>query len=264
MEPPFDKETIEAAEKILPYIPNTIKELDSLGSTLVGAINSVLYPVYCLNEYTKFLKGEFKERLEQKKNSIPKERQTEIPKYLAYPVVERLKYSFDEEYLKNMYMNLLSSSMDKDNLPSIHPSFYSIIESLSHLDAEVFEFLYTKYQSVLSATLRLKIINSTQYYDIFPKYFVIELLDNIDSDPFLISSSITNLYRLGLLNMSMIIIADRPEGYKFTRHKSCQEIFKQYKINDKMNKLTVGLGDSYHIQLSDFGRIFGKICISND
>lgn len=255
------KDAIEAVGK---HLPETTKELDCLGSTVVGAINLVLSPFFYAKEYMNFLKGEFKERLEQKKNSIPKERQTEIPKYLAYPVIDRLKYSFDEEYLKNMYMNLLSSSMDKDNLPSIHPSFYSIIESLSHLDAEVFKLLYTKYQSVLSATIYLKILNSSQYYDVFPKYFVIELLDNIDSDPFLISSSITNLYRLGLLNTSVIIIADRPEGYKFTRHKSCQEIFKQYKTNDKMNKFTLGLGDSYHIQLSDFGRIFGEICISND
>ena len=255
------KEMLEAVGK---YLPETTKEFDSLGATIVGAVNSVFSPIYFANEGIKFFKGEFKEYLENKKKNIPEEKQCDVPKYIAYPVVDRLKYSFDEEYLKNMYMNLLSSSMNKDNLPSIHPSFYSIIESLSHLDAEVFKFLYTKYQSVLSATIYLKILNSSQYYDVFPKYFVIELLDNIDSDPFLISSSITNLYRLGLLNTSMIIIADRPEGYKFTRHKSCQEIFKQYKINDKMNKLTLGLGDSYHIQLSDFGRIFGKICISND
>lgn len=254
----------DAAEAVGKYLPETTKELDCLGSTVVGAVNLVLSPFFYAKEYMNFLKGEFKEHLELKKNRIPKERQTEIPKCLAYPVIDRLKYSFHEEYLKNMYMNLLSSSMDKDNLPSIHPSFYSIIESLSHLDAEVFKLLYTKYQSVLSATVRLKVINSTQYYDIFPKYFIIELLDSIDSDPFLISSSITNLYRLGLLNMSLIIIVEGPEGYKFINHKISKDIVNNYKQGNKRDKLTLGFGDSYHIQLSDFGRIFGKICISNN
>lgn len=250
----------DAAEAVGKYLPETTKELDCLGSTVVGAINLALSPFFYAKEYMNFLKGEFKERLEQKKNSIPKERQTEIPKCLAYPVIDRLKYSFDEEYLKNMYMNLLSSSMDKDNLSSIHPSFYSIIESLSHLDAKVFSFLFNDNNNVLSATIRIMIKKTDSYYiEAFPKYYIIELLDNIEVDPFLISSSINNLYRLGLLNINLCIIRNPKQENKFSNHKLTIERFNSYK--EMNNNINLKFGDYYYIQISDFGRIFGKICI---
>lgn len=252
------KEMLEAVGK---YLPETTKELDSLGSTIVGAVNSIASPLYFINEGVKFFKGEFKEYLENKKKDIPKEKQCDVPKYIAYPVVERLKYSFDEEYLKNMYMNLLSSSMNKDNLPSIHPSFYSIIESLSHLDAEIFKYIFNEKQSFVSATMYVKIKDSNLvYYRAFPKYFIIQLLDNIKSDPFLISSSISNLYRLGLINIKLAVI-DEYEKIKFTRHIFSINTLNNYKNTYK--NVILDNGDYYYIQVSDFGHIFGKICISD-
>lgn len=253
------KEMLEAVGK---YLPETTKEFDSLGATIVGAVNSVFSPIYFANEGIKFFKGEFKEYLENKKKNIPEEKQCDVPKYIAYPVVERLKYSFDEEYLKNMYMNLLSSSMNKDNLPSIHPSFYSIIESLSHLDAEIFEYIFNEKQSFVSATMYVKLKNSNLVcYRAFPKYFIIQLLDNIKSDPFLISSSISNLYRLGLINIKLAFI-DEYEKIKFTRHTFSINTLNNYK--NAYKNVTLDHGDYCYIQVSDFGHIFGKICISND
>ena len=248
-------------EAVGKYLPETTKELDSLGSTIVGAVNSIASPLYFINEGVKFFKGEFKEYLENKKKNIPKEKQCDVPKYIAYPVVERLKYSFDEEYLKNMYMNLLSSSMNKDNLPSIHPSFYSIVESLSHLDAEVFKFLFNYNNYVLSATIHIIKSNTNNYYiEAFPKYYIIELLNNIEGDPFLISSSINNLYRLGLININLCVIQDQKQEDIFLFHNLTIERFNNYKKIDSNIKLN--FGDYCYIQVSDFGRVFGKICLS--
>jgi hypothetical protein len=69
--------------------------------------------------------------LDKVRNSVPEERQMEAPASLAGPIMERLKYLEDENYLTDLYLNLLSRAIDKERINEAHPAFFSIISQLS-------------------------------------------------------------------------------------------------------------------------------------
>lgn len=74
-------------------------------------------------------------------SSIPEEKIVEPDLMIAGPTLEALKYTYDKDELRNMYLNLLTSSMNKDIEEKAHPSYVEIIRQLTPLDAKVFKRL---------------------------------------------------------------------------------------------------------------------------
>jgi len=73
------------------------------------------------------------------RNAVPEEQQIEAPASLSGPIIDRLKYLEDSNYLTDMYLNLLSRAIDKKRINEAHPAFFHVIDQLS--PDEVF-FLY--------------------------------------------------------------------------------------------------------------------------
>jgi len=57
--------------------------------------------------------------------------------HLAGPLLESLKYTGYKDSLREMYLNLLATSMDKDTAEKAHPSFVEIIRQLSSDEAKL-------------------------------------------------------------------------------------------------------------------------------
>lgn len=57
--------------------------------------------------------------------------------YVAEPALQQIAYCFDSDELRNMYANLLSSSMQKDKKWEVHPRFVDIIKQLSPDEAKI-------------------------------------------------------------------------------------------------------------------------------
>lgn len=55
------------------------------------------------------------------------------------PTLQAITYSWHKENLRELYLNLLSSSMDKTVENSVHLSYVDIIKQLSPTDALVFK-----------------------------------------------------------------------------------------------------------------------------
>ena len=47
------------------------------------------------------------------------------------PAVERLKYCLDEKEIRDMFLNLLSASVDSRKAGQVHPSFADIVSQMS-------------------------------------------------------------------------------------------------------------------------------------
>ena len=69
--------------------------------------------------------------LDKVRNKVPEENQIEAPPSLSGPIMERLKYLDDENYLTDLYLNLLSRAIDKERINEAHPAFFHLIDQLS-------------------------------------------------------------------------------------------------------------------------------------
>ena len=65
------------------------------------------------------------------REGVPEERQIEAPTSLSGPIMERLKYLEENNYLTDLYISLLQRAIDKDRINEAHPAFFHIIEQLS-------------------------------------------------------------------------------------------------------------------------------------
>jgi len=73
----------------------------------------------------------FTKYFEKVRNSVPEENQMEAPGFISGPIIERLKYLEESNYLTDLYLNLLSRAIDKERINEAHPAFYHIIDQLS-------------------------------------------------------------------------------------------------------------------------------------
>lgn len=64
-------------------------------------------------------------------DKVPPERQIEAPASISGPILERLKYLEDDNYLTDLYLSLLEKAIDKEQIPKAHPAFFHIIDQLS-------------------------------------------------------------------------------------------------------------------------------------
>lgn len=133
---------VDAAKAAKEVLPQTTAETDGVFSTLVGWFNNViLYPVKTANLTYRYKLESFEDELKIKYAQIPEEYGHSPRLMIAGPTLEALKYTLDETELREMYLNLLVSSMDsrKDNI--VHPSFVDIIRQFSPLEALFFNYL---------------------------------------------------------------------------------------------------------------------------
>lgn len=240
----------------------TVVQTGEIIESVVGLFNNVVfYPIKKANALFKYKLEDFKNELEQKLSSIPEEKLVEPDLMIAGPALEALKYTYDKDELRNMYLNLLTSSMNKDIKDKAHPSYVEIIRQLTPLDAKVFKRLQDLRQ-VACAHVILKINNSNRVYiSAYPNYIVMELLDL--GDEFQLSTSISNLIRLGLIHHENNSI----NGFDYNCFRTVNIIVNNKIVLDNMNRAEGnGITTSIDIQgqvimQNDFGRSFADICL---
>lgn len=237
-------------------IPETVKQTDGALSTVVGFFNNVvLYPVKKANLTYRYKLEAFEEDLKDKIKNIPEENLQVPPTMIAGPTLEALRYAYDEGELREMYENLLASSMDSRKSWEAHPAFVDAIKQMNPLDALILGTVVDLVQ-VRCANIRFRIKNSTKVFlGGMPDYFVEELSDL--SDPFAISSSIVNLERLAFIKVteSGILGAD-------------YECMKAHPYVKSREALFTNSGEEFDIKISkhaiiitDYGKQFARICL---
>ena len=75
-------------------------------------------------------------KIQNKTQEIPEEFLQEPKLNIVGPALEASKYYIDSEILREMFANLISSSVDSRKSSKTHPSFVEIIKQLSSLDAK--------------------------------------------------------------------------------------------------------------------------------
>ena len=246
----------EAAQK---NIPETVRQTDGTLSTVVGFFNNVvLYPVKKANITFRYKLEAFEDDLKEKIKDIPEENLQVPPTRVSGPALEALRYAYDEEELREMFENLLASSMDNRKDIEVHPAFVEAIKQMSCLDAKVLSKIVDLGQ-MKCADIKFAITNSTKVYSKgMPNYFVAELYDL--SDPFLISSSLVNLDRLALIKIT-------ESGLQGEEYES----IKEHPYVKSREALFKSFGEQFDIQvgrhaviITNYGEQFAKTCLNKN
>lgn len=194
------------------------------------------------------------EAIQEKVAKIPEEKLTEPEPYVAVPALQQLSYSLDSEDLREMYANLLTSSMNIDTKTNVHPAFVEIIKQLCPDEAKLLKYLSRHFQQPI-IDVKLKLGNGQGYITILQNFTAIA--DGVCDNPSAIGSYLDNLARLKLID----IITDE--------YYTIEELYKPLNEHPRVKALMsspVQGGGSYEIEkhkfeLTTFAKDFIKVCL---
>lgn len=237
-------------------LPETEKEIDGVLSAVVGLFNNVvLYPVKKANMSFKYKLENFASDLEKKTSNIPAENLQVPPTMLAGPILEALRYAYDEEELREMFENLLASAMDTRKIAKAHPSFVNAITQMSPFDAKVFKKIVQE-NSLSFAHVVFNSPDGRGYYpNAMPYYFRQDIVSL--GSPFLISMAISNLLRLGLLKSNVVFFSEediaRIQNADFVKER--YKMFPDGKVEIHVDQ------EGIRVALDNYGASFAQTCI---
>lgn len=146
--------------------------------------------------------------MEEKLKNIPEEKIVDPEPYVAVPAIQQLSYSFDSEELRELYANLLVSSMNIDKKDNVHPAFVDIIKQLTPCEAKLLSCIYNnQLKGICLKSEKIYIVTSTvdvKYHSTEINYAIKnskhESLNYIVSlEKHILQICLDNLERLGLL-----------------------------------------------------------------
>ncbi|WP_261036570.1 DUF4393 domain-containing protein [Streptococcus mitis] len=183
--------------------------------------------------------------------TIPPENVQEPPLKILGPALEASKYYIEEEELRSMFAKILASSFDDRKNSIIHPSFVEIIKQLDVTDARILQFLKEQNHVAGSPISIMKaVINSDSASKIiFPIIYFINGTEGIDE----LSPSLTNLERLGLLNINDDRYSANDSDYDFIRTNSSVQYMLEIHPEISLEKMC--------FSLTPLGKNFLEVCL---
>ncbi len=200
--PENSKEIIDEIKTLTPEIYSDVAKpaLQEIGSVAGRTTKALLAPLRGMLWSWEKIEELIEEQVNKKINKIPEEKRKSPEPEIAIPLLQALSYTANNETLREMYINLLSNSMDLDKINIVHPSFVEIIKQMNSLDAKVFEMLSisTEYQKVLNPKISLKGQNKF-IAEATPKWYLGWTIENYSE--FDISASLIRLSKFGLIEL---------------------------------------------------------------
>ena len=233
-------------DAISPVAKEVGKSLSTVGKTL----NLALEPLSGIVWGYERIKGYVERRLSEKLRDVPAEYILTPDISVAGPTIEALRFAGHSEELRELFANLLATSIDSRAVENAHPAFVAVIQQIVVDEARILKVFRTGQLNYASMTFRSeKRINTGGRR--------ITTVDNISSlsdkcslqHPEHFSSYIDNLARLQLLNVSGTnLLAD-------TAYADIEAGEVMRELRAKFNGETVETEKTV-IAITDFGRRF--------
>lgn len=194
-------------------------------------------------------------RLTQGLDGTPQENIITPPIEIAGPTIEALRYTDENSGVRELYANLLATSMNKETAYKAHPAYVGIITNLTPDEALILKSFVTE-SAFAYIDIRSKYPNGSfeLRYSCFCSF---HNNSNINTD--LIATYIDNLCRLGLLIKQIDLTLDDKKLYESLIEDPLLSPLKK-RIIDSGN--TVTYKKSY-LQLTAFGKQFVQNIVKN-
>ena len=222
-----EKETIkDVAETVANHLPKTVAAADGVLSSIVGILDVLLTPFQALKVYKDAKLDDFKRGLIEKTNKIPEDRRkTEVDLNIVGPALEALKYTIMEDDLREMFENLLASSIDKQSV--VFPSFVDIIRQLSSDEAKLLKYLSDHGDGYPLIELRLLYPDKKSYNIVLSNFSDIGY--GVVERPDLLEAYLNDLERFGLIVMrDGVYLRDESQYQRLENHEVVQNAKSLY------------------------------------
>jgi len=196
------RDAADAVKGILEAVPvyqdvaqPAAKEVGTALQTVAKTIHIVLAPVAALVWGYEKISEYLNRTLSEKLKDVPPERIVAPSPAVAGLTVEALKFVANEPDLREMYANLLATSMDKETAQNAHPAFVEFIRQMTADEARILEVIAL--EEIVSLSLVVRNESGDDQESEIPKYAILSEKSKCEY-PDLIPSYLDNLRRLGL------------------------------------------------------------------
>jgi len=260
IDPESSKEIIKEAKAIIPEVYKDLAKptAEEIGTVAGRTVKALLSPLRGMLWGWEQIEKVIEEGIEKRLEKIPESNRKSPEPEIAVPAIEALRYTAQNETLREMYLNLLGNSMDNRKKNIVHPSFVDLIKKMNSLDAKVFEKISTNtnYQKIFNPTIAIK--GTGKYFrDATPKWYTGWKIENYNE--FDVSASIVRLSKFGLIELMF----DRTAGKEdYSEIKNSEFIMNQlntYKIINPNKEIEIA-GTKSIFYLNEFGKQFKSGC----
>ncbi len=264
------RDTAKAVEGIVKAIPvyedllqPAARQLGSGLEVVAKSVNLALSPLSALvwgyEQIRSFLLQEVSQRL----SSVAPENIVTPDPAIACPTIEALRYSGCHEELRDMFVNLLGTAMDRSTASSAHPAFVAIIKQLVPDEARILR----RFGSPLSFCVVHLHIQGTVPGHKITKIVDVHNICDLGTEancefPDLVQSYLDNLCRLNLTRIDT-------EHYPQYCDYECERLLHRRDIEDVIAREKAELLDfemtstNGAISLTSFGTWFKKAVIDD-
>jgi hypothetical protein len=188
---PVGSEFGEAARPGGKALGETFSAVSQLGRNVV--VGSIAFLTYGWEHVRDFVMEDLPRRLD----SVPKDRIVPPRPIVAVPALEAIRLVGGEPELREMYANLLASSMDSQTADDAHPAFVQIIREMAPEEAKLFGYL-AKAEWVPMVSLAIVMLENPSQYEVPDMGYITSLSEDAGISEKNIGTSINNITRLGL------------------------------------------------------------------
>lgn len=216
-----------------------------------------------------------KKLLEEKLANTPEELIESPEPYVAVPALQNISYCMDNDELRELYANLLASSMNKKVKNGVHPGFVEIIKQMSPDEAKIMKY-FKSHNTIPTIDLRFNNKDGS-YNEVITDFSTIGE-DSSCEKPYETKKYFDNLIRLGLLEKPNMIHLTNEKLYKsLMEHKIIKQKISEFEaikaviktISDSGIDIPIELPQYYSkydfnkgfIKLTSYGNSFCNICI---
>lgn len=206
------------------------------------------------------------EAVREKAEKIPEEKLTEPEPYVAIPAVQQLSYCYDSEELREMYANLLVSSMNMDKQDDVHPAYVDVIKQLTPDEAKLLRYIYrTQTKSIPIVDVIVHVSGVTNGVITLAKYYsnvYKSVLDNAEN----YQVYVENLIRLNLCNIPGTYLLDTSlydaimSDTQLPQKVFIDNLSKPIQTEDKSSTLRREV-KKLSLDMTAFGKSFAACCI---
>ncbi len=201
------RDTAEAVKGIVEAVPvyhdvvqPAAREVGTALQTVAKTIHIALAPVSALIWGYDQIKEYLNASLIEKLKAVPQEQIVSPNLNVAGPAIEALRFAAHDPSLRELYANLLATSMDSQTAPNAHPAFVEFIRHMTPDEARILSVLDSQYFFPLFDVRAIRSIGSEV---VVQSRFTLLCEAASCSNPHLIPNYLDNLQRMGLVIRSV-------------------------------------------------------------
>lgn len=199
----------------------------------------------------------YRQELTQTIEQIPENKKVDPSIQITAQALENSKYCVSSQSLREMFVKLISGSMNKDFEPFVHPSFPEMIKQMDENDAHILMELKRKQNNVPIGEYQ-EVFNSNNSNLVhFTNAYISDIFHISMSE---CSCSLSSLQRMGLLEISYESFLTNDTFYKpFYETPIFKRLDKEISSYNRDSKISLKKGIC---SITPLGKRFIRVCVS--